>query len=144
MTSHVLFLERLPVRAVSDGELVVLGDDGKPDFPLLCECVLQRRSSVSLTLMIFDLLDERGPIESDTLEAQVAQATGLSVRPVRDYVGRYLAGKRPARDDAPWKRGGGPSRLLGGGNRSGVVLGTAVVHEGEGFIERSTEVNQTT
>jgi bifunctional non-homologous end joining protein LigD len=60
MTEHVLFLERLPVRAVMDGELVALGDDDKPDFPLLCECVLQRRSTVPLTLMLFDVLSVDG------------------------------------------------------------------------------------
>jgi len=45
MTKHVLFLADLPVRAVLDGELVALDADGKPDFPQLCECVLQRHSS---------------------------------------------------------------------------------------------------
>src|SRR6476620_895132 len=36
--STASFLAELPVRAVLDGELVALDDDGKPDFPLLCEC----------------------------------------------------------------------------------------------------------
>jgi ATP-dependent DNA ligase len=42
---YVGFLAQLPVRAVLGGELVALDKDGKPDFPQLCECVLQRRSS---------------------------------------------------------------------------------------------------
>jgi ATP-dependent DNA ligase len=33
MTEHVGFLAQLPVRAVLDGELVALDDEGKPDFP---------------------------------------------------------------------------------------------------------------
>jgi bifunctional non-homologous end joining protein LigD len=53
MTPHVDFLAGLPVAAVLDGELVALDADGKPDFPLLCESVLQRHSSIPLTFMIF-------------------------------------------------------------------------------------------
>jgi hypothetical protein len=41
MTQHVGFLADLPVRAVLDGELVALDAYGKPDFPLICECLLQ-------------------------------------------------------------------------------------------------------
>src|SRR4051794_36224986 len=37
MTEHVLFLEHLPARGIFDGELVALGDDGKPDFPLISD-----------------------------------------------------------------------------------------------------------
>jgi bifunctional non-homologous end joining protein LigD len=40
MTPHVGFLAQLPVRAILDGELVALDADGKPDFPLICECLL--------------------------------------------------------------------------------------------------------
>jgi bifunctional non-homologous end joining protein LigD len=60
MTEHVDFLAGLPVSAVLDGELVALDADGKPDFPLLCECVLQRHSSIPLTFMIFDVLSIDG------------------------------------------------------------------------------------
>jgi bifunctional non-homologous end joining protein LigD len=60
MTPQVGFPAELPVAVILDGELVALGDDGKPDFPLLCECVLQRRSSVPLTLMLFDVLSVDG------------------------------------------------------------------------------------
>jgi hypothetical protein len=41
---------------VLDGELVALDADGKRDFALLCEFVLQRRASISLTFMIVDVL----------------------------------------------------------------------------------------
>jgi hypothetical protein len=30
--------------------------DGKPDFPLICECLLQRRYRIPLTFMVFDVL----------------------------------------------------------------------------------------
>jgi bifunctional non-homologous end joining protein LigD len=33
MSEQVGFLAQLPVRAVLDGELVALGEGGKPDFP---------------------------------------------------------------------------------------------------------------
>jgi bifunctional non-homologous end joining protein LigD len=60
MTEHVGFLAELPVRAVLDGELVALDDDGKPDFPQLCECVLMRHRSTPLTFMAFDVLSVDG------------------------------------------------------------------------------------
>ena len=43
MTEHVGFLNELPVRAVLDGELVALDEQGKPDFPLVYERILMRR-----------------------------------------------------------------------------------------------------
>ena len=52
------------VRAVLDGELVAVNDDGKPDFPELCECVLLRRSGTPLTFMAFDLLSVEGELVS--------------------------------------------------------------------------------
>jgi bifunctional non-homologous end joining protein LigD len=60
MSEQVGFLAELPVRAVLDGELVSLDAEGKPDFPQLCECVLQRHSSVPLTYMVFDVLSIEG------------------------------------------------------------------------------------
>jgi ATP-dependent DNA ligase len=48
MTEQVTFLAELPVRAVLNGELVALDDDGKPDFPQLCACVLMRRTTAPL------------------------------------------------------------------------------------------------
>jgi bifunctional non-homologous end joining protein LigD len=60
MTEHVGFLSDLPVRAVLDGELVALDEDGKPDFPQLCECVLMRQRSTPLTLIAFDVLTVEG------------------------------------------------------------------------------------
>jgi bifunctional non-homologous end joining protein LigD len=59
MTEHVAFLEQLPVRAVLDGELVAFDPDGKPDFELVCERILHRRSEIRLTF-IFDLLSLDG------------------------------------------------------------------------------------
>lgn len=59
-SSHVGFLDKLPVRAVLDGELVAFDEHGKPDFPSLCECVLQRHSSIPLTYMVFDVISVDG------------------------------------------------------------------------------------
>jgi bifunctional non-homologous end joining protein LigD len=56
MTDRVGFLAELPVAAVLDGELVALDHEGKPDFPLICDCVLHGRSRARLTFMAFDLL----------------------------------------------------------------------------------------
>jgi bifunctional non-homologous end joining protein LigD len=60
MTEHVGFLAQLPVRTVLDGELVSFDAQGRPDFPQLCECVLQRHSSVPLTYLAFDVLSVEG------------------------------------------------------------------------------------
>ena len=50
----------MPVRAVLDGELVALDADGRPDFPLICECLLQRRFAIPLTYMVLDVLSVDG------------------------------------------------------------------------------------
>jgi bifunctional non-homologous end joining protein LigD len=60
MTPHVGFLAELPVRAVLDGEIVALDGDGKPDFPLVCEALLHRHSSIPLTFIAFDVLSLDG------------------------------------------------------------------------------------
>ena len=60
MTEHVRFLEQLPVRAVLDGELVTFGADGKPDFELVWEQMLQRHSEIPLTFVAFDVLSLEG------------------------------------------------------------------------------------
>jgi bifunctional non-homologous end joining protein LigD len=56
---HVGFLAHLPVRAVLDGELVSLDDEGQP-LPAVCECVLMRHRSRPLTFMVFDVLSVEG------------------------------------------------------------------------------------
>jgi len=56
MTEHVQFLVHLPVRAVLDGELVALDEQGKPDFPLVCERMLHNNSAIPLVYVVFDVL----------------------------------------------------------------------------------------
>jgi bifunctional non-homologous end joining protein LigD len=75
MAPFVGFLSELPVRAVLDGELVALHADGKPDFPLICECLLQRRYRIPLTFMVFDVLRVDG-----------ADRTGLPYRERRQIL----------------------------------------------------------
>jgi bifunctional non-homologous end joining protein LigD len=84
MTTHLEFLEQLPVQAVLDGELVAFDADGRPDFPLVCEAVLHRRSSIPLTFAAFDLLSVEG--ESVTAKPyrerrQLLQQLGLEDGP---------------------------------------------------------------
>jgi bifunctional non-homologous end joining protein LigD len=60
MTPLVPELSALPVTGTSDGELVAFGDDGTPDFPLLCERMLMRRPGISVTYVVFDVLSLGG------------------------------------------------------------------------------------
>jgi ATP-dependent DNA ligase len=56
MTPHVGVSVRAARSCCAHGELVALGADGKPDLPLICECLLQRWSSIPLTYTVFDVL----------------------------------------------------------------------------------------
>ena len=56
MTPLLPELSALPLAATFDGELVAFGEDGRPDFPLLCERMLMRRPGIAVTYMVFDLL----------------------------------------------------------------------------------------
>jgi bifunctional non-homologous end joining protein LigD len=53
------FAELRP-HGVYDAELIAFGEDGRPDFPLVCERLLHRRSRIPLALMVFDVLALRG------------------------------------------------------------------------------------
>jgi bifunctional non-homologous end joining protein LigD len=56
MTALLPELADLPVEGVFDGELVAFAD-GKPHFPLVCERLLHGAHAVSLTFVIFDVLE---------------------------------------------------------------------------------------
>jgi bifunctional non-homologous end joining protein LigD len=43
-----------------DGELVAFGNDGKPDFPSLCERILHRHGDARAAFVIFDVLSVEG------------------------------------------------------------------------------------
>jgi bifunctional non-homologous end joining protein LigD len=60
MAEHLPELAALPTGLVLDGELVVLGLDGRPSFPLLNARILRRRAEVPVTLMVFDVLRVEG------------------------------------------------------------------------------------
>jgi bifunctional non-homologous end joining protein LigD len=57
MTGLVPELASLPDGLVLDGELVAWGDDGLPSFPRLCERMLHRQPGISVTYVIFDVLE---------------------------------------------------------------------------------------
>jgi bifunctional non-homologous end joining protein LigD len=44
---------------VYDGELVVFDDASRPDFPLVCERLLNRNTAIPLALIVFDVLAYR-------------------------------------------------------------------------------------
>src|SRR3954447_7001652 len=60
--SHLLpeFRCTLPESVQLDGELVALGEDGRPDFHRLSTRVLHGRPGISLTLFVFDVLAVEG------------------------------------------------------------------------------------
>jgi bifunctional non-homologous end joining protein LigD len=60
MTPLLPELEALPVDAVLDGELVALGEDGWPYFPLVCERLLNGTTEIRLVYVIFDVLEMEG------------------------------------------------------------------------------------
>jgi ATP-dependent DNA ligase len=84
MPSHVSFLEQLPVQAILDGEIVAFGSDGRPAFPLVCDAILRRHSSIPLTFIVFDVLSvegrkvTRGPTRSAGASLKTSRSTGRS------------------------------------------------------------------
>jgi bifunctional non-homologous end joining protein LigD len=60
MTALLPELAALPVDAVLDGELVALGEDAWPDFPLVCDRLLNGRASIPLIYIVFDVLELDG------------------------------------------------------------------------------------
>jgi bifunctional non-homologous end joining protein LigD len=53
MTDLVPELASFPVFGTFDGELVAFDDAGAPDFPLVWERMLMRRSGIAVTYVIF-------------------------------------------------------------------------------------------
>src|SRR5690348_13827745 len=60
MTELLPELRELPVDAVLDGELVALGEDEWPDFPSVCERLLNGNRSIPLVYVVFDVLEMEG------------------------------------------------------------------------------------
>jgi bifunctional non-homologous end joining protein LigD len=60
MTELIPELSTFPVYGTFDGELVAFDAHGVPDFPLVCERLLNRHHSNRLTYMIFDVLSLEG------------------------------------------------------------------------------------
>lgn len=59
MTPFLPEFAELRPHGVYDAELIAFGDDGRPDFSLVCERLLHRRSRIPLALMVFDVLEHR-------------------------------------------------------------------------------------
>lgn len=74
MTAHLPELEQLPPGLVLDGELVAWGEDGLPSFPLLCRRILNRKQSVPVTYLVFDVLAADG---MDTTERPYSERREL-------------------------------------------------------------------
>jgi bifunctional non-homologous end joining protein LigD len=55
MTERLPELARLPEGLVLDGELVTLGDDGRPSFPRLSNRMLHGLVGITVTYVIFDV-----------------------------------------------------------------------------------------
>jgi bifunctional non-homologous end joining protein LigD len=60
MTELVPELASFPTFGIFDGQLVSFDSTGAPDFPLICERLLNRRPHIHLTYVIFDVLSLHG------------------------------------------------------------------------------------
>jgi bifunctional non-homologous end joining protein LigD len=60
MTLLIPELASFPVFGTFDGELVAFDQHGSPDFPLICERLLNRHQQIRLTYVIFDVLSLNG------------------------------------------------------------------------------------
>jgi hypothetical protein len=60
MTELVPELASFPACGIFDGELVAFDSTGAPDFPLVCERLLNRRPNIRLTYIVFDVLSLEG------------------------------------------------------------------------------------
>jgi len=80
MTALVPEIAALPVDAVLDGELVAPGDDGWPHFPLICERLLNARSTIPLVYVVFDVLELDGQ-ERRTCRTASAGACSMGSTP---------------------------------------------------------------
>jgi bifunctional non-homologous end joining protein LigD len=60
MTARLPELAALPIDAVLDGELVALGEDGWPYFPLVCQRLLNGETRIRIVYVIFDVLELDG------------------------------------------------------------------------------------
>jgi bifunctional non-homologous end joining protein LigD len=74
MTERLTELRGMPEGLVLDGELIVIGDDGKPSFPLLSQRVLHGWELTGLSFQIFDVLRVDG---MDMMRAAYAERRSL-------------------------------------------------------------------
>jgi hypothetical protein len=74
--SHLLpeLRRNLPDDVQLDGEIVALGDDGRPDFHRLSSRMLHGRGNIALTYFVFDVLAVEG------LPPWIASESGIALR----------------------------------------------------------------
>jgi ATP-dependent DNA ligase len=60
MTELLPELRDLPVDSILDGELVALGEEGWPDFPSVCERLLNGNQRIPPLYIVFDVLEFDG------------------------------------------------------------------------------------
>jgi bifunctional non-homologous end joining protein LigD len=60
MSDRLPELKELPEGVALDGELVALGDDGRPSFPLLSNRVLHGHDGITISYVIFDVIVHGG------------------------------------------------------------------------------------
>jgi ATP-dependent DNA ligase len=60
MTPLLQEFAELRPHGIYDAELVAFGDDDRPDFPLVCQRILNRDTTIPLALVVFDVLAYRG------------------------------------------------------------------------------------
>src|SRR3954466_9966879 len=56
MTPMLSEFANLRPHGIYDGELVAFDENGRPDFPGVCERLLHRDSTIPLALIVFDVL----------------------------------------------------------------------------------------
>jgi ATP-dependent DNA ligase len=90
MTELMPELEELPTGLVLDGELMTFGEDGKPNFPRLCQRMLHGERQIAVMFVAFDLLADHGRSRMDwpywqrrrRLEKFTVVTTGFLVLPL--------------------------------------------------------------
>jgi hypothetical protein len=102
MAERVPELRNLPAGLVLDGEVVAFKQVGAPHWPLVCERVLHRNTSITVSFVIFDVLRvdrHHKPVVSAAGGSQGVRIMGASVTRIDQTYGHFRPRQRgiPAR-----------------------------------------------